>query len=213
MRGLVESLLSPRPILAELPAVYHDDGFASQLVGALDECLAPLFLTLDCLDAYLDPLLSPVDILDWLGGWVGTSPEPGLSVRIRREMVARAVALHRERGTKAGLEAIVYLAAGVIAEIEDPGGLAWSQSPSSELPGIAGRELVVRLRARDLIGVDTDALARLVRAATPAHLGVRLEVDPEGFGDEPQAHGGSPGASSSAGTGPVGAGSDGDGTA
>src|SRR5262249_33790086 len=64
MRGLIESLASPRPIGAELPAAFQEDDFCQRMMTAFDEVLAPLFTTLDCLDSYLDPRLAPDDFVD-----------------------------------------------------------------------------------------------------------------------------------------------------
>ena len=51
--------------------MYQDDSFALGFTAALDEVLAPVFNSLDNLDSYLDPELSPEDFLDWLAGWLG----------------------------------------------------------------------------------------------------------------------------------------------
>ena len=74
MRGAVPGLPTPHPIGLALPALYLDDGFTQRFTAGLDEVLAPVLLTLDCLDAYLDLELAPPDFLDWLAGY--RMPEP-----------------------------------------------------------------------------------------------------------------------------------------
>src|SRR5215472_8724579 len=93
MRGTVPGLASPHPLGGTLPGLYADDSFAQRLCLGLDELLAPVLATLDCLPAYLDPGTAPSDLLDWLADWVGIAippdgplpgrPEPGLVVRLR----------------------------------------------------------------------------------------------------------------------------------
>ena len=77
MRGIVPGLASPHPIGGTLPGLYADDSFAQRLCEGLDELLAPVLATLDCLPAYLDPGTAPLDLLEWLAGWVGIAVAPG----------------------------------------------------------------------------------------------------------------------------------------
>jgi hypothetical protein len=56
-RGLLPGLGSPQPIGMLLPALYQEDGFAQRLTAALDEVMAPVFATLDNLEACFDPML------------------------------------------------------------------------------------------------------------------------------------------------------------
>ena len=66
MRGMIEGLETPHPIGFELPGLFHDDDFTQRFTAALDEVIAPIFLTLDALEAYVDPWLAPEDFLGWL---------------------------------------------------------------------------------------------------------------------------------------------------
>src|SRR5215468_4745376 len=105
--GMQSRLDSPHPLREQLPAVYLDDDFTVRFTYAFDEVLAPLFATLDCLSAYLDPRLAPDDFVTWLAGWVAFPVDEGWTLAQRRELVARAVELHRWRGTPRGLVAHV----------------------------------------------------------------------------------------------------------
>ena len=71
MRGLIDGLDNPHPMLATLPALYHEDDFATRLTTVFDDVLAPVVSTLDNLDAYADPRLAPRDFVEWLAAWVG----------------------------------------------------------------------------------------------------------------------------------------------
>ena len=94
MRGTVPGLTSPHPLGESLPALYADDSLAQRLCQGLDEVLAPVLATLDCLTAYLDPATAPVDLVEWLAGWVGVAVAPEMPDRRRRLLVAAAAQLY-----------------------------------------------------------------------------------------------------------------------
>ena len=91
------------PIASLLPGIYQDDVFTSQFTGGLDDVLAPVFATLDCLDTYVDPWLAPEDFLEWLAGWVGVVIDEGWPLERSRAFIANIVELYRWRGTIRGL--------------------------------------------------------------------------------------------------------------
>lgn len=176
MRAAVEDLETPHPLHAQLPGVYAGHDFADRLLGALDGVLAPVFATLDCLPGYLDPLLAPADFVDWLGGWVGADLDAGWPLPRRREAVARAVQLHRLRGTRRGLAEQIQMAFGVTAEIAESGGTNWSASPRSPLPGSAEAALMVRVRVQEPAAFPRAQLRAFVEANRPAHVPCQVEV-------------------------------------
>jgi phage tail-like protein len=176
MRSLVPGLLSPHPLGPSLPAVYQEDAFTQSMLDALDEVIAPVFSTLDNLDAYFDPHLTPDDFLAWLGGWVGITVDETWDVERRREAVARAAELYRMRGTASGLADQVEIQTGGTAEILENGGVAWSVDPGGDLPGSPEPVLVVRVAVDDPKSVDVQRLDTLVAASKPAHVEHRVEV-------------------------------------
>jgi phage tail-like protein len=176
MRGLIEGLDSPHPIGMRLPGLYADNDFVQRFVSAFDTALAPIFVTLDCLPAYLDPRLAPEDFLDWLAGWVGLELDESWTIERRRELVGRAVELHRWRGTRRGIAAHVALVTGGEVEVTDSGAVAWSLRPQTRLPGSDRPFLHVRVRVPDPSTVNLRRLDALVAAAKPAHLPHTVEV-------------------------------------
>ena len=74
--------------------------------------LAPVLSTIDNLDAYLDPWLTPPDFLDWLAGWFGLELDATWPEERRRALVANALELGRWRGTVIGLALLVELYTG-----------------------------------------------------------------------------------------------------
>lgn len=176
MRGSVDGLGSSAPIGMMLPAVFADDDLAQRFVGGLDDVLAPILNVLDCLDAYFDPALTPIDFAQWLSTWVGaetdgTEPEARL-----RAAVAAAAVLHRVRGTRRGLSEAVRLAFGAEPEITESGGATWSARPRGPVPGTPRPHLHVTLRLPDPTPADTHRLDTLVAAARPAHMPYTVTV-------------------------------------
>jgi phage tail-like protein len=176
MRGTIAGLPTPHPLGPALPALYQEDGFAQAMLAALDEVLAPVVSTLDNLDSYFDPHLTPDDFLTWLGSWVGIAIDETWSMARRREVVARAVDLYRLRGTAVGLGQQVEIYTGGTVEIVENGGTAWSIDPGGELPGSPKPLLVVRVRVDDPKSIDPLRLDALVAAAKPAHVEHRVEI-------------------------------------
>ena len=138
-RGAAGERATPVPLSLALPALYRqpdprtgdgDGSFVQRFTDALDAVLAPVFSTLDNLPAYFDPQISPEHFLDWLAGWVGLELYEKWSPKLRRQLVAGAVQLHHERGTKLGVRNVVAIFAEVDAEqvtIEESGG-TWAVS-------------------------------------------------------------------------------------
>ncbi|MFF2859732.1 phage tail protein [Streptomyces rubiginosohelvolus] len=192
-RAAVPGLPSRYPIGELLPALYADDDLAQRFTAGLDTVLAPVLSTLDNLPAYVDPALAPADFLPWLASWVGVEADPAWPVELRRAVVARAVELHRWRGTRRGLVERLRLCCGVHAEVRDGGGATWSAEPGAALPPPPTGELLVRVwpvRADDGAGaVDAHRVLEVATAACPVHLTCRVEVLP-GPPEAPEPTGG-----------------------
>ncbi|MEN3362420.1 MAG: hypothetical protein V7637_6402 [Mycobacteriales bacterium] len=191
MRGLIEGLGSPRPLIDTMPGLYQDDPMARAWLSALDEVLAPVFLTLDTFPVYLDPWLTPADFVPWLAGWVGLVLDPAWPMGRRRAAIARAAELYRSRGTKAGVAAAVELATGVSPEVTESGQATWSPQPTAGQPtgggpgGQPGADpaappyLLVRLRVPPGSAPDLNAARRAVELSAPAHVPATVEIVPE----------------------------------
>ena len=176
MRGLIEGMESPHPLGATLPALFQEDGFAQRLTAALDEVMAPVFSTLDNLDAYFDPRLAPADFVAWLAAWVGLTLDENWPLARQRALIADAAGLYRWRGTAKGLAAHVALYTGTEPEVLDTGACEWSATPGAPVPGTAEPRVTVRLRVPDPAAIDQRRLERIVAAAKPAHVIHEIEV-------------------------------------
>jgi phage tail-like protein len=182
MRGMVPGLASPHPLGETLPALYADDSFAQRLCQGLDEVLAPVLATLDCLPAYIDPATAPADLVEWLAGWVGVAVAPEMPDERRRRLVRNAARLYVWRGTLWAIKTIVELSTGQVPEILESGGTYWSPEPLAPLPGWPDPGLIIRLRTSDQ-RIEESRLTSLIAAFVPAHVPWRLEL-PRSAGSE-----------------------------
>lgn len=170
MRGFVTGLASPHPVGPRLPGIYQDDDLSQRICAALDEVIAPIFLTLDSLAAMLDPATTPQDMVDWLAGWVGITLAPGQSVQRQRELLAAGAELLRWRGTARGVRDAVRALLDVTPEVTETGGTEWSSTPGTELPGKPGARLSVTVTVADPEEIDEAELDAVIVAIKPAHV-------------------------------------------
>jgi phage tail-like protein len=176
MRGLLPEIPSPHPLGPSLPALYQEDDFTQRWLDGLDPVLAPIFLTLDNFDAYLDPRLTPEDFLSWLAGWVGITLDESWDEPRKRAIVGRAVDLYRMRGTAGALAGQVEIQTGGSVEIIENGATSWSVDAGGDLPGSPDPLVVVRVTVPDPKAIDATRLDALVAAAKPAHVLHRIEL-------------------------------------
>jgi phage tail-like protein len=176
MRAAIQGLGTPYPLGTLLPAIYQSDPAAMRWTTGLDDVLAPVISTLDCLGAYIDPMLAPDDFVLWLAGWFGTTLDENWPLDRQRAAVARSVVLYRQSGTLDGLRALVELVTGSEVEVSDSGGVTWSQVPNTPPPGQAEASVQVRIAAAAGRQLDLKAVDELVAAAKPAHVAHRVEV-------------------------------------
>ncbi|MBV7696565.1 phage tail protein [Streptomyces sp. TRM70350] len=202
MRASVPGLPSPHPIGALLPAVYQEDDFVQRFTAGLDEVLAPVIATLDCLEAYLDPRLAPQDFVAWLAGWTGLPSCGALAPDRRRALTRRAPELLRTRGTVAGLRELLTHVLVDDADVtveETGGGVTYSSVPGSAPVQAARPVLTVRVSTGDPARIA--AVDALVQSFTPVHVAHRVESltgggggrasqdEREGMGDDRRAEG------------------------
>ncbi len=176
MRGTLPGLASPFPIGEHLPGLYRDDAFTQRFTGAFDEVLAGAVSVLDCFPAYVDPALAPADFLEWIGSWVGATPDETWPLERRRAFVASATELFRIRGTAAGLAGHIAVFTGGEVEIAEPGAAGWSREAGAAVPSGTSPDLFIRVRVDDPKAVSTARLEALIAASKPAHVPHRLEI-------------------------------------
>lgn len=176
MRGALPDLATAAPMVATMPAIYQEDGFTTRLTAGLDSVLAPVLATLDCVEAYVDPILAPDDFLPWLAGWVGLALAEDWEPARQRALLARIVPLYQRRGTAEGVRAEVELYTDGDVEVIETGAAAWSSAPNGAPPGVPGWRITVRVAVDDASAVNRTGLDAVVAAATPAHVIPSVEV-------------------------------------
>jgi phage tail-like protein len=156
--------------------VYLDDDFTVEFVEAFDGVLAPVFATLDCLDAYLDPRLTPIDFAVWLAEWVGIVVDGTWTVDQIRGAVVDAMRFHALRGTRQGLIDGIRQYTGLTPDLEESGGAVSARSPGTVAPGVPTLFLTIRLTVPSGTTVDREKLERVVVAMKPAHVPHQIEL-------------------------------------
>ena len=176
MRAAVPGLESRHPIGPYLPGLFQEDGMAQRIMSAFDEQLAPVFNALDNSEAYIDAWLAPGDFVEWLASWVGMELDENWPDERRRAVVMRAVELYGRRGTVRGLAEQVALMTGESPEVVENGGVVWSTTTGTPLPGKDDPRFTLRMEVKEGDKVDKKRLERVVAEAKPAHLVASVEV-------------------------------------
>jgi phage tail-like protein len=187
MRGDIGGLCSPHPLGDTLPSVYRGDVLAEQLCGAFDDVLAPIFATLDCLPAYLDPHTAPADMLDWLAGWIGLAVNIHDEPARKRELITAGASLLPWRGTVRSVYDAVVAAFNLPTEVIESGAATWSTQPDSEPGGQPVPTLIVRVTVETPDDIDRRSLDAIVDSVKPAHMPHRVEVSPRSTPPSPGA--------------------------
>lgn len=175
MRGTVVGLSNPHPMSEFLPAFMQEDDFTVRMTRGLDTILAPLVAVLDCIDAYVDPLLAPDDFIPWLASWVGATVDGHWGDQRVRQSIVAASSLHRLRGTPEGIRAQLALATGGDVEVIGVDGVDYSVSPTADIEDDAPR-LLIRVAVDDPAEVRPGVLEELIDGMKPAHVPHRIEV-------------------------------------
>lgn len=147
-----------------LPAILRVDDFATAFVGGLDDVLAPVLLTIDNVEDYVDADIAPMDFVRWLATWFGIEADAAWSEARTRETIKRFARLQRFRGTTAGLTELVEILTGDSVEIDDGGGIWTTFDPNAALEGHA--DAGVRIRTSSGERVRSDLLSNYVPAGT-----------------------------------------------
>lgn len=176
MRAGSDGLVSPHPLSATLPSLYLDDFFAQQLCESGDDVLAPIFATLDCFPAYLDPGTTAEDMLDWLAGWIGLTIDGHVAAERKRQLIAAGAMLLPWRGTARGIREAVSAVFAEETQLVESGCVTASITPDSEPGGDPVPGLLVRIITDQPDSIDRRRLDAVVELAKPAHVPHRVEV-------------------------------------
>ena len=170
MRGEIEHLPSPHPLAETLPSVLRSDAFACSLCARFDDVLAPAILSLDTFVDYLDPLLTPEDMVPWLAQWLGLDLVSYGARSPHRHELQLASSLNAIRGTRRSIQLVIENVLGIPVEVLDSGGAQWNPAPGGELPGLPEPSFTVVVHPPPGVEVDLDQLHALIRTIKPVHV-------------------------------------------
>jgi phage tail-like protein len=180
MRRMVVLESEPEFLAKYMPAIFRQDPFMQRLLRMFDEMLMPLLETVDAVDCYFDPLMTPPAFVDWLASWVGEELSPAWPDRSRRALVSEAAWIHRARGTQAGIKRAVELVAGCEAlVIDNTEGLRLDEdgrlgvNTALQASNQNRIKIVLRGSAAD---IDLEAVNDVVRKLKPAHCVFSVEL-------------------------------------
>ena len=165
-----------------LPALYRDDELMGRFLLIFESVLKPLEHTVDNLDLFFDPLLTPEVTLPWLASWLDLAFDPSWPVRKRRDLIKAGAELYRWRGTKRGLSEYLRIYTGTVPEIVEyiPGmtldgetqlGMGTKLGSSG-----AGLHFTVILNLDDKNTADEGTVRHIIESQKPAHAGYILEI-------------------------------------
>jgi phage tail-like protein len=92
-----------------LPALYSRDDFMGRFLMLFESFWNPIDNQIGGLENYFDPMLTPPRLLGWLGSWLNVNVNGELPEARKRRLIQRAARFYRQRGTRAGLEAMLEL--------------------------------------------------------------------------------------------------------
>ncbi len=95
--------------LRYLPALYARDDFMGRFLMLFESFWNPIDNQISGMADYFDPMLTPARLLGWLGSWINVDLDGQLPESRQRRLIQQAARLYRQRGTKAGLEAMLEL--------------------------------------------------------------------------------------------------------
>lgn len=101
-----------RTLMEDLPAIYQKeeqrpDSFLRALVGVLETTTQGLDSRIGSMGRQIHPLTAPEPWLDFIARWLGVPWDDALTLKQKRAVVMRAPGIAKDRGTRAGLEALL----------------------------------------------------------------------------------------------------------
>jgi len=158
----------PDWMLAQLPVSMAGEEFFARFVRIFQDIGTTLFDDADNVDHVLDISVAPVEMVRWLGSWIGmTSLDESLPEDLQRRIVSSAARTLAWRGTARGLRTYLELITGTDVRVEEGGGI-WE---AGEAP-VDTAWVRLHLDSTGMLGEAE--LVAAVRDEVPAH--VRAEI-------------------------------------
>ncbi|MBA4181546.1 MAG: hypothetical protein C0506_13230 [Anaerolinea sp.] len=156
--------------LQYLPGVYHENQFLSRFLLIFESILSPVTRTSENLHHYFDPYVTPPEMVDWLGSWLGLVLDERWPEERRRNLIAAATELYQWRGTKYGLSEFLRLYTGIEPEIIEPTLREVANNRSRAY------RFTVRIRVPRDAGISRALIESIIDAEKPAFAACTLEL-------------------------------------
>jgi phage tail-like protein len=179
----------------------EESSFLGRYLLIFETILDSVDSTISQLPAYFAPDTAPDDFLPWLASWVGLVIDEGWPAERRRAVLARAMELHRRRGTIRGLTEHLQLYTGLTPKIVE-GGSGFKLGANSRLghqlmlgSGDRWNHFSVVFTTDDPEAFDRNRTDRVIAAHCPAHCTYSLFVtspQDDGAGGKASSSEGSP---------------------
>jgi phage tail-like protein len=183
--------------LRHLPEIYEEDDFMGRFLMLFESFWSPINSQINTIANYFDPRLTPPRMLPWLASWLDLDLDERWPTERQRQLVRWAIALHRSRGTKWGLQKYLELYTGQKAQIIEQRAKNFQLGREARLgPSIAlGRgnrphTFAVNLRLPAMDGIEDEAerarqeqlrrrtIISIIEAQKPAHTVYTLNIEP-----------------------------------
>lgn len=165
-------------LLAYLPEIFgegEDADFLGRYLMIFETIADQMDQMIGGLPDRFDSSVTPESFLQWLASWIGAVIDEGWPVARRRAILARAMDLHRWRGTVRGLSEHLQLYTGFKPEIVERGdGMTLGAETQLGYQTVLGRgdrphHFSVVLRVPDPTEFDRARLRTVIEAQRPAH--------------------------------------------
>jgi phage tail-like protein len=115
-------------LLRYLPPVYQEDpmsaAFLERFLALFETVFQDVDATITDLHQHFDPATAPPEFLNWLASWLSLSLDDSLPEDRKRELIANAPLLFRDKGTLTGIRNFLSLYTGTTVEVREPSLLA-----------------------------------------------------------------------------------------
>lgn len=162
----------PGWLVGQLPVGMRDDDLLVRFTTIFERVGATLRAGADGIEHVADPTVAPPGMLAYLGRWLGYDViDDDLATPHQRRIVAALGRSLPWRGTARGLRILLEALTDGPVSIDEPGIV------SDRATGPRGDTVVVRVTSTGHL--RDHELEALVRDEVPAHLHVRLHIEPE----------------------------------
>ena len=163
-----------RWLLDQLPACMASDPLLRQFVLIFQRLADGYRDRIDGVENVIDPGVAPPDFRHWLTGWLGIAGlDQSASAALQRDLIHATGRSLRNRGTAAGLHALLVAITGEPVRVDDQGGVVHADHVAdADVP--QGR--LVRVEVPSTGTMDQRELVAFVRRELPVHVSLELIV-------------------------------------